>query len=313
MNKTVAIIVTYNRIILLKECIQRILGQTASCDILIVDNASSDGTQEYMKNTYRDFDNVIYINTEKNLGGAGGFNYGMRWAVENGYEFVWVMDDDCMPKEDALQYLLEFEKKYSNKYGYLSSKVLWKDGSICKMNIPRKTMFRPICDFETNFTPITMASFVSLFIPTKIIQEVGLPIKEFFIWTDDWEFTRRISLKYKCYLVNKSIVVHKSLNNIGANIAYTPINRVSRFCYLYRNDVYLYRREGWKGISYEVIRLLVHICRVILYSKDNKIIRIKTIIKSSINGLFFNPLIESVSVKKINDYGEKVDNCNNSY
>ena len=108
-------------------------------------------------------------------------------------------------------------------------------------------MIQTVSDFNSETVPIVMASFVSLFMPTKIVYELGLPIKEFFIWTDDWEYTRRISLKYPCYLCNKSMVVHKSKSNIGANIANDSLDRLERYNYLYRNDVYLYRREGLYG------------------------------------------------------------------
>ncbi len=55
-------------------------------------------------------------------------------------------------------------------------------------------------------------------------------------------------IKYACYLINSSVVVvHKSKNNIGANIATEEPERLERFGYLYRNDVYLYRREGIVG------------------------------------------------------------------
>ena len=294
MNQVAAVIVTYNRIALLKECIQRVLEQSVPCDILIVDNNSNDGTQEYIKRAYKGHKTIMYRNTGSNLGGAGGFNYGIRWAVENGYRFVWIMDDDCIPKNDALQYFLEFEKSNPNKYGYLSSKVLWKDGSVCKMNIQRRTMYRLVYDFESSYVPIAMASFVSLFVPTKVIRDVGFPIKEFFIWTDDWEFTRRISLKYKCYLLNKSIVIHKSSSNIGANIIHTPVNRLSRFYYLYRNDVYLYKREGVEGILYEIIRLNLHVLKILLFASDYKWKRICTLIHGTWKGINFDPEVERI-------------------
>ena len=81
-----------------------------------------------------------------------------------------------------------------------------------------------------------MASFVSLFLPAGIVREMGLPIKDFFIWTDDWEFTRRISRKYLFCAVADSVVIHKSKSNMGANIVTESENRLGRFDYLYRND-----------------------------------------------------------------------------
>ena len=134
MNKVAAVVVTYNRIELLKECIKALQQQIYTCDILIVDNASTDGTEEYINKIKKDYDNLHYKNTGDNIGGAGGFNFGMRWAVEAGYEYVWVMDDDCLPYADALEKLIETDETLKGNYGWLASAVLWKDGHECKMN-----------------------------------------------------------------------------------------------------------------------------------------------------------------------------------
>ena len=294
MNKVVAIVVTYNRIELLKENIEALIHQTHECDVLIIDNASTDGTQEMVETYVSTNSNVIYQNTGANLGGAGGFHYGIKLATEKGYEYLWIKDDDCIPTDTALEELLNAGKTLNENFGFLCSKVLWKDGSICAMNIPRKTVFRGMDSFEEDLVQVEMASFVSLFIKASVVKELGLPIKEFFIWTDDWEYTRRISLKYKCYWVNKSIVIHKSNSNIGANIYSDSYERLNRYNYLYRNDVYLYRREGLKGFGYEVIRLLYHSLKVLINAKDHKWERIKTIFKATKTGFSFNPDIEYV-------------------
>lgn len=299
MNKrTAAIVVTYNRKALLRENIEALLAQTCKdkLDIIIINNASTDGTEEYISD-YIDNKSVIHINTGANLGGAGGFQYGIRYAAENGYDFVWVMDDDCMPTPNALEVFLKWDIRFKGNYGFLSSKVLWKDNSLCTMNIQRETMTKNVSDFSHEAVEVVMASFVSLFIPVKVIKEVGLPIKEFFIWTDDWEYTRRISKKYKCYLITSSVVIHKSASNIGANIATDTVDRLDRYNYLYRNDVYLYRREGLKGFCYEFIRLNSHMLRVLLKAKDNKGKRISYIFKGTKEGLEFHPEIEYVKKK----------------
>lgn len=292
LKNVAAVVVTYNRKELLIENIECLLAQKPYVpSIIVVDNHSTDGTREYL-DAYIKADKIIYCDTGANLGGAGGFSFGIKYAVEHGYDFVWVMDDDCMPTESALKGFAEADEKLEGHYGFLSSKVLWKDGSICTMNLQRKTVTKNLENFDANLQSVVMASFVSLFIPAKIVKELGLPIKEFFIWTDDWEYTRRISRKYKCYAVSDSVVLHKSKSNIGANIATEDADRLNRFDYLYRNDVYLYRREGLKGFCYEVIRLCVHMSRVLLKGKDHKKKRIEKIIIGTIKGLTFNPTIE---------------------
>lgn len=293
MNKSVvAIIVTYNRKELLKECIEAILSQNyKNCNILIIDNASNDGTQEMVRE-YNE--RVIYENTGANLGGAGGFNYGIKKAMQYNYDYMWIMDDDCIVHNDTLMEFLKYDNQLNGNYGFLASKVLWKDGNICKMNIPRNKIGKNVNNFNSSKVKVIMSSFVSLFIKTEIVKKEGLPIKDFFIWSDDWEYTRRISRKYDCYLINSSVVTHKSKNNIGANIENDTVDRLDRYKYLYRNDVFLYKREGLKGYFYIITRLMYHIFKIIKTKNKGKFKKIKLVISSTLQGIKFNPQIEYI-------------------
>ena len=81
-NNVLAVVVTYNRKQLLLECIEALQKlEETKCDILIVNNASTDDTEETVKAMASD--TLLYVNTGANLGGAGGFNYGIKYAVEN--------------------------------------------------------------------------------------------------------------------------------------------------------------------------------------------------------------------------------------
>lgn len=214
------------------------------------------------------------------------------------------MDDDCIPEEDALFNLLSFDAAHKGGYGFLSSRVIWKDGSLCRMNIQRELVFRNLSNerLEHAETPmrVEMASFVSLFIPAQIVRDVGLPFRKFFIWTDDWEFTRRISSEYPCWVIPDSIVVHETDTNEGADISTAPAERLDRFRYLYRNDVYLYRREGLKGFAYEAARLAVHAARIMTsgYAFREKKKRLGIMVKGTAEGLRFFPEPERVNPLK---------------
>jgi len=307
MQPVVAVVVTYNRKDLLLECIEHLRGQVVDrsietgasrdcCDelaIMVVDNASTDGTREALADLIEQ-GAIDYRNTGANLGGAGGFNYGMREAVKAGYGYCWVMDDDCMPHPDSLQGLIDAHRQLGGYYGFLSSVVRWKDGSICKMNVQRHPLTRNIVDFTRPLQPCTLASFVRLFVPCSIIREVGLPIKDFFIWTDHWEFTRRISRKHPCYVVGGSVVTHASANNGAGTIVDDEPSRLDRYRLVYRNDVVLYRQEGLVGYGYLAARGLGHVLRVLRHSPDHKVKKIGIIVSSNIAGLRFRPPIEYV-------------------
>jgi len=99
-NKTVAVVVTYNRCKLLKRCIEHLQCQTATLDqILVIDSDSTDGTVQLLDEM------GITTITQENLGSAGGWRRGIEYALENGYETAWLMDDDGYPDENALKLL----------------------------------------------------------------------------------------------------------------------------------------------------------------------------------------------------------------
>lgn len=289
-HNVVAVVVTYNRVELLIECLKALDSQ--NCDVLIIDNASTDGTKDKITKVIKN-PKYIYENTGKNLGGAGGFNYGMKRAVELGYKYIWLMDDDCIVHENSLSEFMKADKELGGNYGFLSGKVLWKDGSLCVMNKQKKTFSRWLKDFDTNYQTIALGSFVSFFIKSETVKKYGLPIKEFFIWTDDWEYARRISRREKCYFISSSIVTHKCKENIGASIA-TADDRMERFRYLYRNDCVLYRREGIKGWILFKLRIVLHKLRILKSNKSDKNERVKIIDDAIKEGKKFSPAIEYV-------------------
>lgn len=305
MNKVSAVVVTYNRIELLKECLNALKGQSYPCDILVVDNASTDGTDEYIQTIKSKYNNLYYKNTEANIGGAGGFNFGMRWAVEEGYEYVWVMDDDCLPYSDALQKLIEADGILKENYGWIASAVLRKDGHECKMNrVKLKKSFYEYLEYmQYGIVQAEQATFVSLFLKAKTIKEAGLPIKEFFIWGDDIEYTRRISVRMKlpCFIAGKSKVIHAMKENTGSNIATDIPERIDRYKYAFRNEAYLYRQEGWKGICYYFAKCSWNLLKIIISNNNEKIRRSYVLIKSVLVGIFFKSEIEYVLKGEEND------------
>lgn len=296
-RNTLAVVVTYNRKELLLQCIEKLLTQRgAECDVLIVDNNSTDGTGEAVQHIQSA--KLHYYNTGKNIGGAGGFHIGMQIAVKEGYHYAWVMDDDTLPQSDALSELLAADVKLNGNYGFLSSRVLWTDGSLCKMNEPKTAKVKDFVKKSSlashDIYSVKQASFVSLLIPTAIIQRVGLPISEFFIWGDDVEYTRRIAVRnmIPCYLVGRSYVIHAMKSNVGSNIARDTPERIQRYRYAFRNENYIYRQEGLRGISYYYLKCVYNLLRVLFTAKEQRIQRCKVVLSEMFLGLTFNPTIQ---------------------
>lgn len=293
MNDVVAIVVTYNRLDMLKKCIASLNNQNSKCDIMVINNGSTDETENWVKDQ-----NVIYFNTGSNLGGAGGFNYGMRKAYELDYKYMWLMDDDCFPKKDALEKLLKADQLLEGNYGWLSSIALWNDGKECKMNRQKlKKSFYKYSEFlKDSIIQAEQATFVSLFIKREVVKKVGLPISDFFIWGDDIEYTRRISVRNNipCFVVGNSQVIHAMKENNGSSIASDDVSRINRYKYAFRNEHYLYRKERINGIIYYNAKCWLNFFRIIGHGKKHKLKRIHILLSSMIKGLFFNPKIEYI-------------------
>lgn len=286
-----AAVVTYNRKELLAECVGALLEQTYPMDILIIDNASTDGTRQELEELICQ-GKVQYINTGANLGGAGGFHVAVKEAVSRKYDYIWLMDDDTIPEKDALSALVQALKDTKGNFGFLSSKAVWKDGTVCRMN-EQKFLDSEVINGK-KFTKCRQATFVSLFLPSRVVLQIGLPIKEFFIWGDDVEYTRRISEKYVCYYVPESVVLHKTANNEGSNIATDDVSRMDRYRYAYRNEVYIARKENLSRKLYQISKIAFHIVRVILKSHGYRWKKIKIIVGASVEGLKFRPSVEYI-------------------
>lgn len=122
MKQVIALIVTYNRLNLLKENIAAITAQTYPVEhILVIDNHSQDGTRDYLDSL--EIDGLIVKHLSKNLGGSGGFFEGIKVFEEQlTDDYVWIMDDDTIPTATALENL---SKCWSTigEFGFLASNV----------------------------------------------------------------------------------------------------------------------------------------------------------------------------------------------
>ncbi len=254
LTSTAAVIVTFNRSAKLVRVIAALQAQTVRPDfILVIDNASTDDTAEVVG---RMTDPAIrHIRLPENIGGAGGFHEGMRLAYEQGANYLWISDDDAYPEPDALEKLLDaitgFEARYLWRPSFACSNVKWIDGSHCEMNTPG-----PVWDWprfytpETPWTLVRSCSFVSVLIPRWAVTEHGLPIKDYFIWYDDAEYTQRIAKSYPGIFVPDSLVVHDTPDNAGVNYGLITDKNIWKFRYGARNETSFRRREqGWPGVA----------------------------------------------------------------
>lgn len=247
----VAVVVTWNRRDLLGECLAAVLDQTHRPDrVVVVDNASDDGTAAVLERFARDDpDTVEVVTLTRNTGGAGGFAAGMERALDHDPDLVWLLDDDTVPTPGAVAGLVHAWRAYdpgSPRPHVLASKVVWTDGRDHPMNTPRR---RPrvgeaglAAAEAVGAMPIRSASFVSMMCDARVVRERGLPIADYFLWNDDFEYSTRLIRGGVGLYVPASLVVHKT-RTFGS----TDADPGERFFFEVRNKLWLFRRS--RGLS----------------------------------------------------------------
>lgn len=195
--KVCAVIVTFNRKILLMRTLTALYAQTRPIDtILIIDNASSDGTPELLvEQGFLVKDNLIYQRLDNNTGGAGGFYIGVKHAYEMGYDWLWLMDDDGYPTPTCLEKLLAYRTDF-DFYGPLVLSDDDKTALSFPITLPasnkiiRTKQQIPTANSNAILSDV-LIPFNGVLLDSNLVKKIGFPESMFFIWGDDIEYTKR--------------------------------------------------------------------------------------------------------------------------
>lgn len=290
------VVVTYNRKLLLLECLESLLKQMHPLDaIYLIDNASTDGTPEVLKekgyikgilsgqkepieaehtiNMLFDGNKdrqvkVHYVRMNENTGGAGGFYEGVKRGYEKGYDWLWLMDDDAMTQENALKSLFdvyELKKSMCLESNYNDDK-----------------------EFKGRYKNITTVMFVGVMINKNVVSKIGFPRKDFFIYHDDGEYSKRmLENGFELIKVRDSMIKHGDFLSrpyfsgkmFWKNIRF-PNMGDEKLYYYFRNELLKYRlTEPQRYIV--MIKLLKEGFKVLLLNK----IQFRVFVKAFIHGV----------------------------
>ena len=241
MESICCVVVTYNRKTLLKRCLNSLVTQTRLPDaILVTDNGSTDGTANMVKHDFDHIPSIKYVNLGANLGGGGGFHYGARMAFEAGYDWVWLMDDDCKASEQCLENLIGGVANSHDVYSpiVLSIEdrvtVLWGITARC---------------YDGTLEVVTLP-FNGFLIHRESLKEIGFPEKKFFIYGDDTEFNMRAkSYGKRILMVTDSIMYHPHKNKLRGLKVYKMFNNKLWTYYKLRNAIFIYNTYGYVSAS----------------------------------------------------------------
>lgn len=201
--KVTYILVTYNRLNLLRKVLNSALSMTKKFDkIIVINNNSNDGTKEFLQEFKKDNSSVIVINCENNLGGSGGFSLGIEVALkETPDNWLFLADDDAIPDSNMLS---ELEKNYQNLQNKDKISVICTSVINCgnfdlnhrkriKIQKNRISNFGvPESEYSKPFY-LDAATFVGFMIKAELVNKIGLPVKDLFIYYDDTEYSLRAS------------------------------------------------------------------------------------------------------------------------
>lgn len=285
-DKVCVVTVTYgNRFHLLKQVIEVAL----SCGlhkIIVVDNnsdlESKNKLVEYEK-LHNDKIKVLYLND--NYGSAGGYKRGLETAYNDPEcEFIWLLDDDCVPEKNALTRLVKFYNKKlqesdNNNFALCSFRPAMNNSIKLLADGKKKTadlIFRKyntykgfhilgfpfyllmklkIIDINKKFDydivktiEVDAIGYSGLFFNKKIIQKIGYPDEGFYLYEDDIDYTYRITKKWNGKIF---VVMNSLLQDLELSYSFDSFSIVSLSCYkLYyslRNTIIIEKKYNVKN------------------------------------------------------------------
>lgn len=254
-----AAIVTFNRKFLLERCISNILSQIYPISrIIVVDNNSTDGSQQYIEDKLgsalsKNNINLVWIRLNQNVGGAGGFNKAVEEYLRGKEDFLWLMDDDGFPNASTLTKLLE----YANDNCYIGPLVLSdsdKNTLTFPLRLPGSLKTLDTLDDISNDSDVIngiVLPFNGTLISKSVVEKIGLPKKEYFIWGDEVDYTERArKAQASIFTVKSALFYHPKARNVGNPMFFgklrfnDPDSDLKLYCYCRNNFV---NQKKYKG------------------------------------------------------------------
>jgi len=258
--KLVALVVTFNRLDQLKVTLARLLAENVD-HIVVVNNASHDGTQDWLNDHAEPRLHVLHLTD--NLGGAGGFEAGMI-AARDRFDPDWIvlMDDDAWPEPGALERFRQDVSSNDESIGAVAAAVFYPSGDLCEMNRPSRNPFWNVSllaktlitgsrrGFHLNdaaFAPdagqrhIDVASFVGYFVHRSAIEKAGFPEGGLFIYGDDVLYSLRLRRAGVNIVLMPSVRFTHDCGTMGQGFIYRPLWKIYYHC---RNGVSIAREAA---------------------------------------------------------------------
>jgi rhamnopyranosyl-N-acetylglucosaminyl-diphospho-decaprenol beta-1,3/1,4-galactofuranosyltransferase len=249
--RVVAVVVTFNRLGLLQGLVARLREVPEVDEILVVDNASSDGTGEWLAAA-----GVTHRTLPENRGGAGGLHDGLAWAMERGADLAWLMDDDGLPDVGSLGTLLAHREQL-DFWGPVVVDEANPERLVFPIRLPGGTRVVHRMDDVAaaavdGLIRDVVIPFNGVLVTRDLVERIGLPREEFFIWGDDHEYRLRAEREGgRVATVVDARVRHPSVGDLGTPMMFgrTTYNHspsdLKHYCMARNNLLNLREYRGW--------------------------------------------------------------------
>ncbi len=216
--KVSIIIINWNNYNDSKECLRSLAELTyKNIEIIVVDNNSTDGSVQKLLNEQVGY---TVIRNSENLGFAAGNNVGIRKAIANNTDYVLILNNDTIVKNDCLEPMVSFLEK-NIKVGIVGGKiyfhsnpeVIWTIGGDVKLMRGGSVYYgnneKDIGQYN-EIKELTHISGCMSLIRKEVLKDVGLLSEQYFFRGEEWDFCYRVKKAgYKLYYIPEAIIWHK--------------------------------------------------------------------------------------------------------
>lgn len=271
LTKTAIIIVTYNRIDLLINLLDSIFKQTYPVKKIVICDNSNDKELSGIISEYNEihFDKIKLLIPSENLGGAGGFNLCLKYAMEIDIDRFWLMDDDAVLHQHAHAAIIQYANNDYNTY--CSIAVSTEDyNTLCW---PPHNNINNLVDLD-EINEFKFAPFIGFLIHRKTVEQIGYPFSHFFISGDDYEYSLRVNaINKSIFWVRNSLIYHPKIQRKVIKFFRFSSNHLImppwRRYYDVRNRIISRRIHfGTTNVFLTLLSLLFHYILTIIYEKE---------------------------------------------
>lgn len=258
----VAVVVTFQRLGMLRDLVDRLLTEPRVREVVVVDNASTDGTGEWLAQRAAADPRLVARTLASNTGGAGGFHDGLETAIARGADLVWLMDDDGLPEPGCLERLLA-----ETDLDFWGPLVIDRDEPgrlVFPIRLPGGTrVVHRLDDVHAaagagprpGRLEGIVIPFNGVLVTRALVERIGYPRAEFFIWGDDHEYRLRAEAAgARIATVADARVEHPSVGELGTPMlgGRTTYNHspsaLKGYCMARNNTVNLRTYRGWPHV-----------------------------------------------------------------